>query len=118
MYNVVSTLKSLVKFSLEGEFSMSEVKYSGFLVDTKDGTFVPVSHKEVDSLVGRLMQMCDLIGDVEQRKALKDTIKRITRDWIDDEYSSRGYDKWEGARVGSSFIDATDDGVIKTLEED
>lgn len=78
--------------------------YFSFLVETDNGTFVPISHQEVDTLIGRLMQMCDLIGDVEQRKALKDTIKRITRDWLDDEYANRGYDKWEGSRKGSRYV--------------
>lgn len=58
---------------------------------------VPISHQQVNSLIGQLMQMCDLIGDVEQRKALKDTIKRITRDWLDAEYTDAGYDRFGGA---------------------
>lgn len=62
------------------------------------------------------MQMCDLIGDVEQRNALKDTIKRNCRDWLDDEYANRGYDKYEGARIGSHYIDATDTSVVETVE--
>ena len=60
------------------------------------GYYVLVSHTELDSLVGRLMQMCDLTGDMEQRKALKDTIKRTGRDWLDDLYRDSGYDKWTG----------------------
>ena len=64
-------------------------------VDVKS-VYVLVSHSELDSLVGRYMQMCDLIGDVEQRKALKDTIKRISRDWLDDLYEESGYDKFTG----------------------
>lgn len=58
--------------------------------------YVLVSHAELDSLVGRYMQMCDLIGDVEQRKALKDTIKQISRTWLDDLYEQSGYDKYTG----------------------
>lgn len=57
---------------------------------------VLVSHQELDNLVGRLMQMCDLTGDLEQRKALKDTIKQISRDWLDGLYEDSGYDKWTG----------------------
>lgn len=60
------------------------------------GYFVAVSHRELDTLIGRYMQMCDLIGDVEQRKALKDTIKSISREWLDDRYTQSGYDKWTG----------------------
>lgn len=61
---------------------------------------VPIHHGNLDNLIGRLMQMCDLIGDVSQRKALKDTIKQITRDWLDDEYTEAGYDKYDGIKPG------------------
>jgi len=57
---------------------------------------IPISHKQLDTLVGRLMQMCDLIGDTQQRKALKDTIKQNCRDWLDDEYTDAGYDRFGG----------------------
>lgn len=56
---------------------------------------VTVSHIELGNLVGRLMQMCDLIGDVEQRNALKSTIKQISREWLDENYRIAGYDKHE-----------------------
>lgn len=69
-----------------------------------DGYFVPISHRELDILVGRLMQMCDLTGDQEQRKALKDTIKSITRDWLDSEYEMNGYDKWHGVKEGATIV--------------
>lgn len=59
---------------------------------------VLVSHQELDNLVGRLMQMCDLTGDIEQRKALKDTIKNLTREWLDNLYEDSGYDKWTGIK--------------------
>lgn len=95
------------------EKDISSVSYGGFIVDTKDGSFVPISHRELDTLVGRLMQMCDLIGDVEQRSALKSTIKQITRDWLDNEYENRGYDKFTGARVGSHYVEVTE----KLIEE-
>lgn len=64
--------------------------------------FVLISHDELDSLVGRLMQMCELTGDVEQRKALKDEIKMRSRAWLDDLYQSSGYDKWEGVKAGAT----------------
>lgn len=76
------------------------------LVQTDDGPEVPgsfavyVHHGHLDHLVGRLMQMCDLIGDIEQRGALKDTIKKISRDWLDDMYEESGYQKFEGPRPG------------------
>ncbi len=62
--------------------------------------YVTVSHSELDGLVGRMMQMCDLIGDPQQRKALKDTIKRNCRDWMNDQYESAGYDQFGGVRKG------------------
>jgi hypothetical protein len=62
--------------------------------------YVYVSHMELDNLVGRLMQMCDLIGDKEQRTALKDTIKRINRDWLDDLYDESGYERFSGVIKG------------------
>lgn len=68
------------------------------LVKIENSYFVPVSHQELDNLIGRLMQMCDLMSDPEQRKALKDEIKQRTRAWLDDTYSSYGYDKFEGVR--------------------
>jgi hypothetical protein len=57
---------------------------------------VCVSHQELDNLVGRLMQMCDLTGDIEQRKALKGTIKQISRDWLDNLYEESGYNTFTG----------------------
>lgn len=59
---------------------------------------VLVSHQNLDNLIGRLMQMCDLTGDIEQRKALKDTIKQLSRDWLDGIYESSGYDKYTGIK--------------------
>lgn len=67
--------------------------------------FVLISHREMDSLVGRLMQICDLTGDVEQRKALKDEIKHRCRDWLDDMYEQSGYDKWSGIKPGAKVIE-------------
>lgn len=98
--------------------SESKVGYKNFIVDTKDGSYVIVSHHELDSLVGRLMQMCDLIGDLEQKNALKNTIKNICREWLDTEYESTGYDRWTGAKVGSRYIDAADSNVVHELFED
>lgn len=66
--------------------------------------FVLVSHAELDSLVGRLMQMCELTGDVEQRKALKDEIKMRSRAWLDDLYECSGYDKYQGVKAGAKVF--------------
>ena len=66
------------------------------IVKNRDTYYVLVSHRELDSLIGRLMQMCELTGDTEQRKALKDEIKQRSRQWLDDLYRDSGYDKWSG----------------------
>lgn len=55
------------------------------------GLYVPVSHQELDDLIGRLMQMCELTGDLEQRRALKSEIKLRTRGWLDNIYAEAGY---------------------------
>lgn len=65
------------------------------LVEVKDsGYYVLVSHTQLDNLVGRLMQMCELTGDTEQRTALKNEIKNRSRKWLDDLYEDAGYQKW------------------------
>ena len=84
------------------EKSFSQSRNYRTLLDIYCGLYpsfyaVFVSHAELDTLVGRLMQMCDLIGDVDQRDALKRTIKQISRDWLDDLYEESGYGKFEGA---------------------
>lgn len=66
---------------------------------------VCVSHQELDSLIGRLMQMCDLTGDLEQRTALKSTIKQISRDWLDNLYEDSGYEKFTGKREDVKAIE-------------
>lgn len=59
---------------------------------------VAISHYELDTLVGRLMQMCDLTGDLEQRSALKSTIKQVSREWLDNLYEDAGYERFTGIR--------------------
>ena len=77
--------------------NMPELRTRSLLKDRESGTLgVAISHGELDSLVGRLMEMCDLIGDKEQRTALKSEIKRHCRSWLDDNYFSSGYDKFTG----------------------
>jgi len=69
-------------------------------------TSVAINHEHMDSLIGRLMQMCDLTGDLEQRKALKDTIKQICREWLNSEYEICRYDRWAGAAPGTRTVEA------------
>lgn len=65
------------------------------LVIDEDGyQNVLVNFMTIDSLVGRLMEMCELNGDVEQRNALKRQIKQITRGWLRDQYSDAGAGEW------------------------
>lgn len=52
---------------------------------------VTVDHMDLGNLIGRLMRMADIMGDVEQRRAVKDTIKREARDWLNDIYDEAGY---------------------------
>jgi hypothetical protein len=66
---------------------------------------VLVSHQELDNLIGRLMQMCDLTGDLEQRAALKSTIKQTSRDWLDTLYDDAGYERFTGLRDGVQAIE-------------
>lgn len=70
------------------------------LLDIKNGIeggyWVAISHKELDHLVGNLMQLIDIVGNPEQSRALKDEIKHRCRNWLDDYYSMAGYDKWQG----------------------
>lgn len=53
--------------------------------------YVPVSHYELDGLVGQVMQICDIVGDNSQGKALKSQVKHIIRGWLDDHYRILGY---------------------------
>lgn len=93
------------------EVEQSEISYSRKLVLAPDHDLgghicaVTVSHKELDGLVGRLMQMCDLIGDREQRNALKSTIKQISREWLDNLYEESGYDRFTGIKDGVQAIE-------------
>lgn len=83
-----------------------EISYERPLVRYSDGfVSVPVNHKDLDDLIGRLMQMCELTGDVEQRRALKSEIKLRSRDWLDGLYSSTGYDKFTGTPPETHVID-------------
>ena len=64
------------------------------LVEVSDwGYYVLISHEQIDGLIGRLMQMYELMGDIEQRNALKRETKSKIRDWLNDQYSDAGYDK-------------------------
>lgn len=63
------------------------------LISWNGAMYVPVSHEELDSLVGQMMQMCDLMGDREQREALKSEIKQRARRWLTNLYEESGYDK-------------------------
>ena len=62
------------------------------LVRTPGGPIqVSLHHGDLGNLIGRLMQMADLMGDTAQREAVKRTIKRESRDWLDGIYNEAGY---------------------------
>ena len=83
------------------EVVADKVAYKSRAVVSKDGAvYCLVSFEELDHLTGRLMQMCELNGDAEQREALKRTIKQITKDWLNNQYRDGGYDDW-----GNPFTD-------------
>lgn len=67
-------------------------------VQIGDTVYMLISFKELDTLTGRLMQMCELNGDAEQREALKRTLKQITKDWLHGHYEDAGYNRW-GVKV-------------------
>lgn len=65
------------------------VEYSP-LVKYEEVNNVLINFKHIDQLVGKLMQYLDLVGDTEQREALKRTVKTVVRDWIDCQYEQSG----------------------------
>ena len=66
---------------------------------------VPIHHQDLDSLIGQLMQMFELNGDVEQRNAQKSAAKQICRDWLDNSYLDKcGYDKHTGEVEGGKTL--------------
>lgn len=75
---------------------MSEVKVVDGNVDLRPlvqngAYYVLVSHQELDSLIGRMMQLFELNGDIEQRDALKQEFKWRSREWLDELYTMAGY---------------------------
>lgn len=83
----------------------SDVKYKKKLVKINSGVYVPVSHEELNPLIGRLMQLAELTGDREQREALKAELKYRCRDWLNDLYSVAGYDQATGATPAANIIE-------------
>lgn len=70
-----------------------------------DTIAVTVSHLELGNLVGELMQMCELNGDIEQREALKRTIKNTSRNWLDRIYEEAGYSNYKDLQPAHPIID-------------
>lgn len=62
------------------------------LIDLNGGVYVMISHAELDDLIGSLMHLMDLNSDVQFREAMKSEIKIRTRQWLNDKYSSSGYE--------------------------
>jgi len=66
------------------------------------GVYVPISHAELDNLLGSLLHLMDLNSDTQFREAMKSEIKQRTRQWLDNEYSSIGYRNYryaDGAKI-------------------
>ena len=66
------------------------------------GIYVPISHGEVDHLLGSLLHLMDLNSDVQFREAMKSEIKQRVRQWLDNEYSDIGYRNYgyvDGAKI-------------------
>ena len=78
------------------------------LLDIRNGIegsyFVAVSHRELDNLVGSLMQLIDIVGSQEQSRALKTEVKQRSRNWLDDLYQMAGYDKWAGVTESANPV--------------
>lgn len=68
---------------------------------------VTVSHLELGNLIGELMRMCELNGDIEQREALKRTIKEISRGWLDGIYEEAGYSNYKEIEPKNPIINGT-----------
>jgi len=83
-----------------------EVSYGRPIIKMPDGfVSVTVNHKDLDGLIGRLMQMCELTGDVEQRRALKDEIKLRSREWLDSLYKTSGYGSIDGVTPSAEVLE-------------
>lgn len=66
------------------------------------GIYVPISHAELDNLLGSLLHLMDLNSDIQYREAMKQEIKQRARQWLDSEYSNLGYRNYsyvDGARI-------------------
>lgn len=85
---------------MSNQLSVPNRKYRPLLQDKNNGVFVPVSHGELDDLIGRLMQMFELNGDVEQRNALKQETKWRCREWLDSQYENSGYTNYRTVEAG------------------
>lgn len=68
------------------------VSYRPMVKEENGAYYVLVSHQELNGLIGKLMHMFELNGDVEQRNALKQETKWRCREWLDDIYTDSGYE--------------------------
>lgn len=60
------------------------------VISEEFGDCVAVNHAHLDSLIGSLLHLCDLIGG-QQGEALKSEIKNRSRAWLNDQYHIAGY---------------------------
>ena len=80
-----------ISISEEKDFQPHEVNPREHPLIEDEAYFVMVSHRELDHLIGQVMQMFELNGDVEQRNAQKQEFKWKARAWLDDIYAGSGY---------------------------
>ena len=80
-----------MSIELEPEKEFVDVPFRKSLIEEQGGYYVTISHKELDSLVGNLMHLCDLNSDAVYREALKSEVKQRSRNWLDEQYALSGY---------------------------
>lgn len=83
--------------------TLVDIPFRKKLIEDGDSFYVTISHKELDSLIGNLMHLCDLNSDSVYREALKSEIKMRSRRWLDEEYEDAGYRNYE-VQEGANII--------------
>lgn len=79
---------------MKAEVSEPRNEYIRPLIEA-DAYYVMISHQELDSLIAPLMHLAELDSDKEHRDALKQELKTISRNWLDEQYSRAGYTNYQ-----------------------
>lgn len=56
--------------------------------------YVMISHKELDNLIAPLMHLAELDSDKEHREAMKQELKHIARNWLNEQYEFSGFSNY------------------------